>query len=110
MGITGNSCTAPGYDDNMKFPAKYRNGFFREGLKNSKCVGTTVAEEFWNCADIAIKKDKNPQPVTATTTTAPPPVRTTTTPAPVSTTTTKVAPTTTTTSAAATVTTTTTPL
>jgi hypothetical protein len=107
--ITGNSCTAPGYDDNMKFPAKYRNGFFKEGLKNSKCVGTTVAEEFWNCADIAIKKDKNPQPVTATTTTAPPPVRTTTTPAPVSTTTTKVAPTTTTTSAAATVTTTTTP-
>lgn len=56
--ITANSCTPPNYRE-FDFPDRWDTcdgdggtGWFSPGF--SDCVGSTKAEEFWNCADVSI--------------------------------------------------------
>mmetsp|Transcript_10569 Transcript_10569/g.25020 ORF Transcript_10569/g.25020 Transcript_10569/m.25020 type:complete len:536 (+) Transcript_10569:115-1722(+) len=68
--ITANSCVPPGYR-NFDFPAEWANcagdggsGWYTPG--QADCLGTTLAEEFWNCADVKISPANGTLPPAAT--------------------------------------------
>jgi len=60
--ITGNSCTAPGYNKEGLFPDEYSDcsgdgpglGWKSTGLRECGSDSGAYPEEFWNCADIQI--------------------------------------------------------
>eukprot|EP00554_Chaetoceros_debilis_P007329 CAMPEP_0194076696 /NCGR_PEP_ID=MMETSP0149-20130528/3460_1 /TAXON_ID=122233 /ORGANISM="Chaetoceros debilis, Strain MM31A-1" /LENGTH=1024 /DNA_ID=CAMNT_0038757527 /DNA_START=190 /DNA_END=3264 /DNA_ORIENTATION=+ len=59
--ITGNSCTAPGYDA-YPFPAA---NWYSAGLPTCPYIppdGVGVPEQFWNCGEIFIEGDSSPSP------------------------------------------------
>jgi len=111
--VSSNSCTPPGYGDGFhsdlakSWPCVGDTGFYNPEL--GTCVGNTLGEEFWNCADISIaSRATQPETVTTTTTTTPADTTTNTEPETVTTTTTTAAADTTTTTTTAVDTTTTT--